>query len=127
MGLPRQVKDGGWTAGTMVTRQVNLSSTWMMQSKGIQTEAKLQSEQNYCSSFTSIAIIKNIYLTKINLRGKELYLAYHSWLGPLSIVGKLGQELEVAIHSYNKARKEAEYACLLAQLSVFYHSSGPKP
>lgn len=102
MGLPRQVKDGGWTAGTMVTRQVNLSSTWTMQSKGVQTEAKLQSEQNYCSSFISVAIIKNVYLTKINLRGKELYVAYRSWLGPLSIVGKLGQ-LEAAIHSYSKA------------------------
>lgn len=44
MGLPRQVKDGVWTAGTMVTGQVNLSSLWMMQSKDIQTEAKLQSE-----------------------------------------------------------------------------------
>lgn len=130
MGLPRQVKDGGWTAGTMVTREVNLSSSWMMQSKGVQTEAKLQSEQNYCSSFTSIAIIKNIFLTKINLRGKGLYLACSSWLGPLSIVGKLGQELEVAIHSYNKAQKETEYTCLLAQLSVvffFFHSSEPKP
>lgn len=35
-------------------------------------------------------------------------------------MGKLGQELEVAIHSYNKAQKETEYTCLLAQLSVVF-------
>lgn len=58
MGLPRQVKDGDWTAGTTVTGQADRSSSWMMQSKGILTAAKLQSEQNYCPSFTSIAVIK---------------------------------------------------------------------
>lgn len=87
MGLPRQVKDGGWTAGTMVTREVNLSSSWMMQSKGIQTEAKLQSEQNYCSSFTSIAIIKKYILDKNQLeRERTLFglqflvrSTFHCW------------------------------------------------
>lgn len=49
MGLPREAKDGDWTAETVIFMDDSV--------RGVPTETELQSEQNYSLSFITDASI----------------------------------------------------------------------